>query len=108
MRKPPCEWRIRNIVPLIRATLATLLIKEYGLSIYQAAKILDVTPAAISNYLALRRPKVKIIDKLLNDPIVVSHFRDLARKLLDNEVEAGDVICELCQKFTDYLRNLMS
>jgi len=108
LRKPPCEWRIRNIVPLIRATLATLLIKEYGLSIYQAAKILDVTPAAISNYLALRRPKVKIIDKLLNDPIVVSHFRDLARKLLDNEVEAGDVICELCQKFTDYLRNLMS
>ena len=108
MRKPPCEWRIRNIVPLIRATLATLLIKEYGLSIYQAAKILDVTPAAISNYLALRRPKVKIIDKLLNDPVVVSHFRDLARKLLDNEVEAGDVICELCQKFTDYLRNLMS
>ena len=107
MKKPPCEWRIRNIVPIIRATLAVLLIREYGLSIYQVAKILSISPAAVSNYLALRRPKVKVIDKILNDPILSNQFREAAKRLAFNEVEAGDAICHLCQRLTDYLKNML-
>lgn len=50
----PCEKAVWHYLPQIRADLAITLVKN-GMSQSQAAKKLDVTPAAISQYIHKKR-----------------------------------------------------
>jgi hypothetical protein len=102
MRKPPCEWRVKELLPSIRAALAYILINEYNLPIYRASKVLGVTPAAVSNYLSAKRSKSKIVRSLLDDPESYSELKNWTRKLLNHEMEIGDVICSVCQKLSKW------
>ena len=102
MKRPPCEWRVKELIPMLRASLAIILIKEYGYSIYQTSKVLGVTPAAISNYLTAKRSKETLVEKILSDEKMAEVLRKYAKKLIESELEAGDVLCILCRKLADY------
>jgi len=101
VKRPPCEVIVKELLPLLRACLANILIKEYGYSIYQASKVLGVTPAAVSNYLTARRSDERLITTFLNDDKLYPLIKKYAKELINNELEVGDVLCILCRKITD-------
>lgn len=101
MKRPPCEVIVKEVLPLLRACLANILTKEYGYSIYQASKILGVTPAAVSNYLTARRSDERLINIFLQDSKLYPLIKKYAEELVNNELEVGDVLCILCRKITD-------
>ena len=60
MAKPPCEKIIWLILPAVRKELAKSLIENYGLNQKQIAEILEISPAAVCQYLSNKRvPDVK-------------------------------------------------
>ncbi len=101
MKRPPCEWKVKELIPMLRACLAIVMIKEFGLSIYHTSKLLGVTPAAISNYLTAKRSREDAVARVLGDEESANIIRDYAKKLINNEMEAGDVLCILCKKFSE-------
>ncbi|HIQ10441.1 MAG TPA: hypothetical protein EYH26_00490 [Pyrodictium sp.] len=94
----PCEIASKHVVPAIRAALAILLVNEYGLSAYRVAKLLGMTPAAISNYL-LRRRGGELVDKLLEDGEIKKVLVELAEKLISDDVSEGlpSHLCRICR-----------
>ncbi len=54
MVKLPCQEVVWDLLPAIRAALASALVRR-GHSQLQAAKLLDMAPAAISQYLSGKR-----------------------------------------------------
>ncbi|MET1101783.1 MAG: hypothetical protein ABWW69_04825 [Pyrodictiaceae archaeon] len=91
----PCEVAVKKYIPAIRAAIAIVLVKEYGLTAYRAAKLLGVTPAAISNYLLGRRGG-KLVNLVLASDELRSHVYRVAEKLLSG-LEEKDVIRDLCR-----------
>lgn len=98
MKKPLCELKVRYMLPAIRTALVAILEKEFGLSIYQIAKVLGVTPAAICNYKSRRRSSKKVYEELLSREDYVAELRRWAKKLVEGSVDAGDALCILCRR----------
>lgn len=83
-RKPlqsPCEVAAREIMPSIRASIAYVLTTEMGLSKYEAARLLGLTPAAISNYLERKRGD-KYFDQIVKDPRSMAMVKEAAGLVL--------------------------
>ncbi len=53
--KTPCELVVKAVLPTIRASIAGELIENHGMSQKEAAEILGVTTAAVSQYLSKKR-----------------------------------------------------
>jgi len=90
----PCEEAVKKIIPTIRALTAYILIKEYGLSIYSAAKLMGITPAAVSNYVSGRRGK-KYQEIIESKPKIKEIIRNIANKLVKGAT-MEEVIKEVC------------
>ncbi len=96
----PCELAVRKYVPSIRASLAIVLVKDYGLSIYRTAKLLKITPAAVSNYILGRRGR-DYVDIILNDKELYGLVSKLAEQIISGTVEEYTIskyLCEICTK----------
>ena len=76
----PQEVEVRYILPAIRRELARVLIKEHSLSQKQAAKILGLTEAAISQYRHSKRAKEVAFSDAVVDEIKKSADKILADK----------------------------
>ncbi len=102
----PCEYATRVIIPSIRAGIARILVEEFGMSRYSAAKALRTTPAAVTNYLEKRRGD-KYVDKIVQDPEIKELAKESARMLASiiNEKDDDKVygvyqkaICNVCSR----------
>ncbi len=94
----PCEIAVRKYIPSIRASIAIVLVKEYGLSAYRAAKLLRLTPAAISNYL-LRRRGHEYVDVILGDEELRSMVMKVAETLISEPLtpaQMARMMCSIC------------
>ncbi|MBI2661311.1 hypothetical protein HYX09_03520 [Candidatus Woesearchaeota archaeon] len=69
----PQEIEVRYILPAIRRELARILVEEKGKSQKKASKLLDVTEAAISQYLHMKRAK-----EVIFSPEVIEEIRKSA------------------------------
>ena len=87
----PCQKIVWDLVPAIRASLATELVKK-GQSQAASAKLLGIAPSAVSQYISGKRgyriefqgETKELIEKLAQD-------------LIDNKVEDFVVrICQIC------------
>ncbi len=97
----PCEVAI-NIIPSIRAAIVIALVNELGLSRYEAAKFLGMTPAAVTNYLEGKRGNI-YLKRILRD----RELYDLVRKVADSIVKSRglkgealkaykETVCKIC------------
>jgi len=77
----PCEVAAREVMPSIRASIAYVLTTEMGLSKYEAARLLGLTPAAISNYLERKRGD-KYFDQIVKDPRSMAMVKEAAGLVL--------------------------
>ncbi|MEM0381339.1 MAG: hypothetical protein QW059_01675 [Nitrososphaerota archaeon] len=57
----PSEIEAKVMLPVLRAAVVTLLVREYGFQQRQVAKALGITQPAVSNYLRMARGKMREI-----------------------------------------------
>ena len=69
----PQEIEVRYILPAIRRELARVLVEEKGKSQKKTSQLLDVTEAAISQYLHMKRAK-----EVIFSPEVIEEIRKSA------------------------------
>ena len=84
----PCEVRSYKTLPAIRAQVA-LELKSQGFKSAEIAKLLHVTPAAVSQYITGKRKFPKILDD--------DTLNDLVKSTKEGRFDK--VICEICSSF---------
>ena len=86
----PQEIEVRYILPAIRRELARIYIQEHNLSQKEAAKILGLTEAAVSQYQHSKRAKEVVFS---ND--VVNEIRVSAKKIIAEKASRQRLIAEM-------------
>ncbi|MBI2660366.1 transcriptional regulator [Candidatus Woesearchaeota archaeon] len=86
----PQEIEVRYILPAIRRELARIFIKEHKLSQKEAAKILGLTEAAISQYQHSKRAK-----EVVFSDAIVAEIRKSADKILAGKDSKQKLMAEM-------------
>ncbi|MDN5367264.1 MAG: uncharacterized protein PWQ11_675 [Candidatus Diapherotrites archaeon] len=87
-----CEFSARFVLPRIRVALARELYSQ-GYSVTQIARMLETSPAAVSQYLSGKRGKD-----------VPPEYLDEIKKLADRLATGEDIsedLCDLCNKIRE-------
>ncbi|AWR97791.1 transcriptional regulator [Acidianus sulfidivorans JP7] len=93
---PPCEISVKEILPAIRSIIANKLVKEKGLPIYEAAKLMGVTPAAVKNYTDKKRGNSSR-ELIENDKRIMDMISDLVEKIYSgSNLDLSTYYCLLC------------
>jgi predicted transcriptional regulator len=100
----PCEIAARELLPAIRSLIAEKLIKDKQLSIYRAAILMNVTPAAITNYLKGKRGKITK-DMLINDEKFRKKLDNAVENLISGKENIIKILCYLCSEGKRILNN---
>lgn len=91
--KIPCEVVVKDILPMIRRELSIALVKKYGMSQTAVARRLDITDAAVSQYLRAKRGNSVDCVKYHQYPDFMKELDDSALRIVAGE----DVFTELCR-----------
>jgi len=92
----PCEYSVKEILPAIRALVAEKLVQEKNLSIYKAADLMGLTPAAVENYLKKRRG-TGVKELLKNDKEFMDFLDSFSNKVARKEDSSlSSYYCILC------------
>lgn len=89
----PCEKAVWYYLPQIRADLARELVKT-GMTQSQAARMLGVTPAAVSQYLHKKRGQQSVMTRDYRKEIRLAAERIQAGAA---ESELHSIVCRCCQ-----------
>jgi predicted transcriptional regulator len=81
----PSEIEAKSLIPAVRAILAKKLIKEYSLKEEDAAKVLGITQAAVSNYVRGTRGDIELISKLESVREIMRMIDDIGKDLSTNK-----------------------
>ncbi len=93
MKRTPCEYLLWNLLPAIRNEIARSMINDFGLTQKEAAAKLEITPAAVSQYLTDKRGNIKIRDKKIINEIQVS-----AENIIkDENIDLIRETCRICK-----------
>ncbi|NPA05152.1 MAG: hypothetical protein GXO09_03540 [Crenarchaeota archaeon] len=98
----PCELFSKRLVPAIRAAMVIIMVREYGLTAYRAAKILGITPAAASNYVLKRRGS-RIAEVILGYEKARRKIAEVVERAIVQGSAGPEAICEVCR----FLRKTM-
>ena len=112
----PQEIEVRYILPAIRRELARIFIQEHKLSQKDAAKLLGLTEAAVSQYQHSKRAKEVIFSDNVVNEIRVSADRILADKAnkqrliaemyrISNLTTVKQILCDLHRSQSKELGN---
>ena len=100
MHRTICEYMTWNGLPKIRKEIAESMINDFGLSQKDTAEKLELTPAAVCQYLSKKRGGAKI-----SDENILSEIKQSAKKIIDNGngfiISETCRICKLIKKSTD-------
>ncbi len=89
-----CEKMVKYVVPWIRKELAISLVRDYGMPQVRVAEILEVTEAAISQYLSSKRGS----DIKIDDENVIQKIKMSAETLSSGRnSRISREICSLCK-----------
>lgn len=95
--KTPCELVVKTVLPTMRASIARELVQKHGMKQKEAAEILGVTDAAVSQYLSEKRATKRGLRVFRS-----KEFEDLVKwtaKFIASspgEVEAMKAMCLCC------------
>jgi predicted transcriptional regulator len=93
----PCERLAKEVLPSVRSMIAKSLIEEKKVSLYSAAKLLGVTPAAISNYIRRKRGS-HLLRELESDESIVNMANVIAERISREHRVDSKVICVACYR----------
>ena len=97
--KPPCVIVVSQILPAIRVLVAKELVTEYDLKPVEAATKMDITPAAITQYVKGIRGKnlIKTVEKSKKAREVISELTNELIKDKVNMIIVLNKMCKACQ-----------
>jgi hypothetical protein len=101
----PCEIAVRKYIPSVRASIAIVLVRDFGMSVYRAAKLLGLSPAAISNYMLGRRGS-EFVEAILGDDELYAKVQEIAKAFLRGDMdrrEAAKSLCKICVRLREKL-----
>lgn len=94
-----CEDFVKDILPAVRALLTKDLLEKYDLTQNQAAKKLDMTQPAISQYKnKLRGKKAK---RLESSEKISGMINNLAERIANDQIDMDNFdeeLCDICEK----------
>ena len=90
MIRTTCEHMMWNGLPVIRKEIAVSMINDYGLNQKETAEKLEITPAAVCQYLSKKRGSPHIFNEIILTEIKLS-----AKKIIDNG--NGNIVPETCR-----------
>lgn len=94
-----CETFVKDILPSVRALLARDLLEKHKLTQREAARRLDMTQPAISQYKnKLRGIKAK---KLESSKVISNRINDLSEQIAEQEIDENEFeekLCEICKE----------
>lgn len=89
----PCQRIVWDVLPAIRAAIAIELV-NCGVSQARAARMLEIAPSAVSQYLAGKRGY-----RIEFDDTVKQSVRNLAQDIKENDVnDLTGRICDICRQ----------
>ena len=93
MHKVPCECMIWRGLPTIKKEITKCIIDNFGKNQREAAKLMGITPAAVCQYMANKRARIKIVDENVKIEIEVS----AARIVKNGSSSVIPEICRICK-----------
>jgi predicted transcriptional regulator len=93
--KPPCVIIVKHILPAIRVLVMKELIEKYSMRKVDASAIMELTPAAITQYLKGKRGTM-FIHEMLQSEETIKRVSKLAETLARKDASMEDVIEQLC------------
>ncbi|MFX0091704.1 MAG: transcriptional regulator [Candidatus Hodarchaeota archaeon] len=99
--KPPCVIVVSHILPAIRILVARVLIDEYELRQKDVASKMDLTPAAITQYLKRLRGDQDTVDFIRSKESFMAKIRSIAKHLAEGDIKSSSnelitMVCESC------------
>jgi hypothetical protein len=96
MIETPCQKIVWDVLPAIRAAIAVELVR-FGVSQVEAARILEIAPSAVSQYLSGKRGyRIEFEDD------VKRSIGILARELKDGrQISLVKRICDICRQLRE-------
>jgi len=93
--KPPCMIIVKHILPAIRVLVMKELIEKYDMRKVDASEKMELTPAAITQYLKGERGTV-FLNEILQSEETMKKVSKLAETLAENDAPVESVIGQLC------------
>lgn len=93
--KPPCVLVVGSVLPAIRVLVAKRLIDGYNLRLVDAAKKMDVTPSAITQYVKGARG-CRLPGRLKENEALKEAVSSIAEELVKDEVNMESVLKKIC------------
>jgi predicted transcriptional regulator len=92
----PCQKIVWDVLPAIRAAIAVELVR-CGVSQVQAARMLEIAPSAVSQYLSGKRGY-----RIEFDDDVKKSIAQLAQDLIDKkQINIVERICGICRQLRE-------
>ncbi|GBC71649.1 hypothetical protein HRbin02_01434 [Candidatus Calditenuaceae archaeon HR02] len=95
----PSEIEARVMLPLLRAAVVTLLVRDHGFQQRRVARALGITQPAVSNYLRMARGKMR---ELLENMTMQEVAGEIVHAILRGENDM--IVRELIQRGLERLR----
>jgi len=93
--KPPCVIVVKYILPAVRVLVMKELIEKYNVRKVDASAKMDLTPAAITQYLKGERG-AGFLDEILQSKETMKEVSELAEALAKDDASLEAVIEKLC------------
>ena len=88
----PCEFIAKYVIPSLRREIVRILSEEYEMSNREIAKKLDLTDAAVSQYLSGKRGAgFELNEKIL------TMVRESADRIARGKTSIDEEICKICE-----------
>ena len=92
MKRTPCESMMWTGLPAIRKEFALCMVNEFGLSQKEVAQQLELSPAAICQYVSKKRGNLIDIDKKLLEEIKKS-----VELIINDDKNLISETCRICK-----------
>ncbi len=93
--RPPCESVVREFLPKIRAYVVKILVEEQGLSITEAAKLLNFSTVSASKYRRIISQPSTLEEEVLRN--IADGIASVIRKEMGNPERVIQAICDFCR-----------
>ncbi len=97
--KPFCEVVVGSVLPGIRSIMTRELLTTYKMTQQEAADLLGITQAAVSQYnREARGSKVKLLEK---EKEIIKIINDLTKDIVDKKINFREInqrFCEVCKE----------
>ncbi|MEM0224329.1 MAG: hypothetical protein QW816_02535 [Desulfurococcaceae archaeon] len=102
-----CEIYTKKILPAVKAYIACLLVKEYGVPQLRVAKLLDMAQPAV-NYIVTGRRRLKCVDLVEKCPELRNLLNYYAMEIYNGAAFDPCIICEKITRNDLLLKSILN